>query len=396
MARHLDNPRSATRYWRPALIVLGLAAAAVLGIGYLTRAKPVSVTLWTVARGPVEAAVANTRAGTVKACRRAKLAPAVGGEISRLLVREGDRVAQGQPLLALWNKDLIARRRLAEKQLLSARLHAEEACALAEAAERDAGRARALRRSGFISLEGLDKAVFQAKARHAACHAANADTAQAAAGVAVIAAELERTVLRAPFAGVVAEVNGEQGEFTTPSPPGIPTLPAVDLIDDRCLYVTAPIDEVDAPAIRVGMPARITLDAFPGRHFAGRVRRIAPYVLDVEKQARTVDVEVAFDHPAKAKTLLVGYSADAEIILETHDHVLRVPTQALLESGRVLLYRPDGILEARRVKTGLSNWQYTEIMSGLAVGDRVVSSPEQKGIKAGVRAVPTAPDAAAP
>ena len=62
-------------------------------------------------------------------------------------------------------------------------------------------------------------------------------------------------MLTAPFDGVVAEVNAELGEYVTPSPPGIPTPPAVDLIDDRCLYVTAPIDEVDAPEIRTGMPA---------------------------------------------------------------------------------------------------------------------------------------------
>ena len=191
-------------------------------------------------------------------------------------------------------------------------------------------------------------------------------------------------MLRAPFAGIVAEVTGEQGEYSTPSPPGIPTPPAIDLIDDSCVYVSAPIDEVDAPKLRVGLSARIALDAYPGRHFPGRVRRIAPYVLEVEKQARTVEVEVAFVLPEKS--LLAGYSADAEIVLDAHDPVLRIPTQALLGKDRVLLLQ-DGVLRERAVAVGLANWQQTEITRGLQAGDRVVVSLEKEGVKAGVRAV---------
>ena len=134
----------------------------------------------------------------------------------------------------------------------------------------------------------------------------------AEARVDVTKAHLERTQLYAPFAGVIAEINGELGEFVTPSPVGIPTPPTVDLIDASCLYISAPIDEVDAPRVRAGLPARISLDAFPDRVFPGHVRRVAPYVLDQEKQARTVEIEAEFDDPEKAG-LLAGYSADVEV-----------------------------------------------------------------------------------
>ena len=99
----------------------------------------------------------------------------------------------------------------------------------------------------------------------------------------IATARLERTLLRAPFDGVIAEINGELGEFVTPSPVGVPTPPTVDLIDSTCLYISAPIDEVDAPAVKTGQQALISMDAFPGRRFPGFVRRVAPYVLDVEK-----------------------------------------------------------------------------------------------------------------
>jgi HlyD family secretion protein len=246
-----------------------------------------------------------------------------------------------------------------------------------------------LREERFISADALDKAVSQARAQRAACTAARADVEQARAGIQVAQASLSRQRLRAPFDGVVAEVTGELGEFTTPSPPGIPTPPAIDLIDDSCLYVTAPIDEVDAPAIQLELPARISVDAFPGRKFPAHVRRIAPYVLDVEKQARTVDVEVEFNDPKETGVLLVGYSADVEIVLDARGDVLRVPTAAIQEGGRVLLYRPDGRrLEERRIQSGLSNWEYTEVSSGLSAGDQVVLSLERKGVAPGAKVVP--------
>jgi len=196
-------------------------------------------------------------------------------------------------------------------------------------------------------------------------------------------------VLRAPFGGVIAEISGELGEFATPSPPGIPTPPAIDLIDDRCMFVSAPIDEVDAANIKAGQVGRITLDAIKGKTFAGKVKRVAPYVLEVEKQARTVEVEVEFDKPPTAENLLIGYSADVEIMHTSHEKVLRIPTQALLEGKRVLVYRPDdGVLEERTVTTGLANWDRTEITAGLSEGEQIVMSLDQAGVKAGAKVQP--------
>jgi HlyD family secretion protein len=168
----------------------------------------------------------------------------------------------------------------------------------------------------------------------------------------------------------------------------------VDLIDDSCLYVSAPIDEVDAAQLKVGMTGRVTLDAYRGRHFAGRVRRLAPYVLAVEKQARTVEVEVEFDRPGDAKNLLVGYSADIEIVVTGRDQVVRIPTPALMPGNRVLLLGPDGVLEQRTIDTGLANWEFTEVKAGLSAGDRVVTSLEREGVKAGAHALPEQKEAA--
>ena len=370
----------------PYFAVLLLLAAA---IWHFTRPEPIRVQLAKVERGTVEATVSNTRAGTVKACRRAKLAPTVGGQIAQLQVKKGERVKAGQILLELWNDDLQAQARLAEQQLGTAATHVEEVCAVAEQSSKEAVRARQLRERGFISPEGLERAEADAKARQASCKAARSEIEQARSRIDAARAGLARMVLRAPFDGVVADISGELGEYSTPSPPGIPTPPAIDLIDDSCMFVSAPIDEVDAASIRAGQPSRIVLDAIKGKSFAGKVKRVAPYVLELEKQARTVEVEVEFIEPPTEENLLIGYSADVEIVHASHEKVLRIPTQTLLEGKRVLLYRTgDGVLEERAVETGLANWEYTEITSRVNEGERVVMSLDQAGVNVGAHALP--------
>jgi HlyD family secretion protein len=365
-----------------ALVLLALAA------WVFTRPQPIPVALIKVARGTVEATVSNTRAGTIKACRRAKMSPPAGGQISQLKVKKGERVKAGQVLLELWNNDLQAAARLAQEEMGTAQMQAHEACTQADLADREAARAKQLREKGFVSAEGEDQKASAAKVSRTGCEAARSQVEEGRSRVEQAKAALDRLVLKAPFDGIVADISGELGEYATPSPPGIPTLPAIDLIDDRCLFVSAPIDEVDAASVKLGQDARITLEAIKGRQFAGRVSRIAPYVLELEKQARTVEVEVAFTDLPKAEKLLIGYSADVEIIHDAHQNVMRIPTSALLEGKRVLLYRSDGTLEERNVVTNLSNWEHTEIVSGLTEGDQIVASLDRTGVKAGAQVVP--------
>lgn len=375
------------------LFILALIVLIAAWIGWATRTKPVEVSVATVTRGTVEKTVANTRAGTVKACRRARLSPSTGGQIARLPVKEGDAVKQGQLLLELWNKDLTAQLALTRQEAASAQASARARCIEAEQARREARRQSQLLARKLVSEEQVDQVQSAARAGDAACEAAQATAAVSDARVGVTEATLEKTRLIAPFDGVVAEINGELNEYVTPSPVGVATPPAVDLIDNDCFYLTAPIDEVDVAEIAVDQTARIALDAFGERRFDGRVRRIADYVLDLEKQARTVDVEVEFVDKADIAQLLAGYSADVEIILDVRADTLRVPTEAVIEGGRVYVLRStDGIVEQREVETGTSNWDHTEILDGLAEGEQVVTSVEREGLADGVSAKQEAAD----
>ena len=372
---------------RTPLLVLTLLAALGSGVWWKTRPEPIVVTIHSVGVGPVEATVSNTRAGSVEACRRTRLSTLTGGRIVWLGVKEGDRVTAGQPLLRLWNDDQTAQTALAATQVELAQRRTDEVCLQAGNAEREAKRQTRLREQGFISESKEEASRTEAEARNKACITARADITQAEAKLAVTRVEQGRTTLVAPFAGIVAKIVGELGEYSTPSPPGVSTPPVIDLLDTRCLYVKAPMDEIDAPRIRPGQTASITFDALPGTPLKGRVRRVAPYVLAIEKQSRTVEIEVGFDAPADAQKLLVGYSADVEILLDRRDAVLRIPASAIQEGHRVLILNPQtGRLEPREIRTGMANWEYAEVLSGLKAGDQVVTSLDRDGVKAGVLA----------
>jgi HlyD family secretion protein len=371
---------------RSLLIIGGGIAALGAGLFFYTRPDPIAVETAVVERGVVAESVTNTRAGTIKACQRARLAPPSGGQIAKLPVKKGDHVKKGQILLQLWNDDASAQLALAERDAVSARARADEACVAAQVARREANRLERVLERNLVAFDLVDKAKGEADSRDAACRAATQNIKVAEARITQAQAMMERLLLRAPFDGVVAEINGELGEFVTPSPVGIPTPPAVDVVDTSCIYVAAPIDEVDAPRIRQGMQARVTLDAFRDRAFQARVRRVAPYILDLEKQARTVEIEAELENLGDA-VLLPGYSADVEVVLAERDNALRIPTRALLEGGRVYVFDGNGQrVRAQTVQIGLRNWEYTEVVSGLKEGERVVTTVDRAGLADGVAA----------
>ncbi|MCT7358638.1 efflux RND transporter periplasmic adaptor subunit [Thalassolituus pacificus] len=357
------------------LLISAAVVVAVVAAFILRPAKPIEVRMAKTSQGLVEALVSNTRSGTIKACQRSRLSLALGGQVNHLYVDQGDKVESGTLLLELWNDDLKAALEQSNAQVRMAELNKASACRQAQADQREVKRQRELFNKNLSSPEQLDRTETSAEITRLSCQQNEAQVQNAKANVAVQQARLAQTQLRAPFAGIVAEVNGEVGEYATPSPPGVATPPAIDLIDDRCLYVRAPIDEVDASIIRVGMAARVTLDAFRDQAFTGKVSRIAPYVEDKEKQARTVNVDVTLDALPDDVQLLVGYSADIEVITAANPQTLRIPSEALLEGNHVLTLADDGkTLQKKALTLGLSNWTWTEVSAGLTAEQPILVS----------------------
>ncbi|MFT6624645.1 MAG: HlyD family secretion protein [Cycloclasticus sp.] len=355
---------------------------AIMGISwlYIGLDEPVKVTLTPVTKGRVDLTVSNTRAGTVKACNRSRLSLPIGGQIAELFVSEGDQVKKDQVLIRLWNKDQQARLVDAKARFEMAKQAVIESCRMAERNKREQARFVELAARKLASAEALDNASTQAIISAASCKKAQANSNSADAAVSLQAAMLEKTELTAPFSGVVAEINGEVGEYITPSPSGVATPPAIDLIADNCLYLSAPVDEVEAAQIERGMAVNVTLDAFRGEQFAGEVTRIAPYVKEFEKQARTVDVDVKLLDKTQQKKFLIGYSADIDVIIQQKKNTLRLPTEAVIDGNSVLLYQPSTQrLALKTFKPGISNWRFTEVLDGLTGGDKVLLSLDAEG-----------------
>ncbi len=384
---------SPSRRWhwvRRGLVLAGIAAVAIgLRLTYF-RAAPIPVTVAQVETGRVEELVTNNRAGTVTARQRASLTPEIGGVIVRIPVKEGDEVVRGQTLLVLADAELRAQLALQERALDAIHATVTQACAEADLAGRNLERARRLAAERLVAAQALDQAESQSVVTAASCASAKARVVETAAGVDVARVALSKSILRAPFDGVVSRVSARVGEWMSPSMLGAPTS-AIELVDARSIYIRAPLDEVDAGKVHKGLPVRVTMDAFPGRSFSGHVGYVSGVVSEAQQQNRTFDVDVELDDPAFARTLLPGTSADLEIILRSRDGALRIPTSAILQGGRVLVVRGE-TLASVPIRSGLSNWETTEVVDGLSPGDRVVISLDRVEVREGAR-VTVAPGA---
>jgi HlyD family secretion protein len=371
----------------PRWLIWSVAAVAVSALVLwrtLLASDPVPVKVVRVETGAVEATISNTKAGTVRARHRARMTPEMGGVVAEVSRREGDRVEAGDPLVRLNDASQRAQLTLARESLRSAQASLLEACLARDRARRELARKRKLADRKILSADVLDGLETAYQVGEASCNAMGAQVAKAEAQVDVAEAELEKMVLHAPFAGVVAELDAEVGEWITPSPPLLLAPPVVDLIDTTSLYVSAPMDEVDSASIRAGQLARVSVDSHPGQEFAARVVRVAPYVLDVEAQNRTVEIELELDDAELAARLLPGTSADVEVVRAVREGVLRVPAPALLAGDRVLLAR-DGTLVEAVVEIGLKNWDYAEVRAGLEADQLVVISLDRSEVQAGAR-----------
>lgn len=368
-------------------LVMSLIVAGLL-IWQLNKSDVLTVETTDVDIGLTETTVVNTRAGFITACQRSKLALAVGGQIAVINVNEGQQVNRGDILLNLWNKDLKAQVDSAKAGVTAADFTQKSLCIISQSNQREALRLSNLATKNLASKGQLDLAQAKAHASKAACTSAKASWQQTKAMLAQAQAIIEKTYLVAPFDGTVGEISGEVGEFSTPSPPGVPTPPAIDLLTTDCHYVTAPIDEVDAGKISLGMPVRITLDAFRGQMFMGKVKRIAAYVQDYAKQARTVDIEIVFDSTQNLPALLAGYSVDVEIILASASKNLRVPTDAIIDNNSIYILNNNGKIEKRKIILGLTNWQFSEVTEGLIKSEKViVNAANIANIRAGLPAI---------
>lgn len=369
---------SALKRLRPVLISLVVIAAVFVAWKRLLRHDPVPVQVKKVERGSVEEVVSNSRAGSVRARYRAQIGAETPGRIALLPYREGAQVDANAVLFRLEDDVAHARLALAETEVASAQANLAAARAAAELAASELVRTQDLAKRGVATVERLDAVRSQDTSARAQVDAALAQVERARAALQLAAAELRLHLVRAPFSGVVNQLYVEVGASVVP---GQAVLEFMSLED---LYVSAPMDELDIGKIRVGQPARIALDPYPQQRFAARVSRVAPYVSEFQEQNRTMEIDLELEPFPAPLTLRPGTSADVEIIIARHDDTLRIPAVALLDGERVLV-ATGGRAQEKRVRVGLRNWDFVEVVAGLAEDDEVITSLENRALRAGVR-----------
>ena len=360
-------------------LLVGVAAILVIALMRVTlfRAKPVEVEVATVTRGMVEDAVANSQAGTVKARQRARLGVERAGRVASVPHREGSAVRSGTVLLELDATSARHQLDLARRERDAIRASIQAARAAAELARTEHDRIQKLLAQGVASQEQMDQTKSRLDAANAELEGAQARLERAESAVRMASDELNHLRVTAPFDGIVTARFVEVGESVVPGQ-GV-----LELTSPARLYVTAPIDEIDIGRLKTGLPARVTLDPYPGVAWSGVVTRVSAVVNDIKEQNRTLDVDVELEAEKSHPEPRPGTSADVQIILDRRDGVLRVPTFAVAEGKRVLVVE-GGKAVAKEIQAGLKNWEWTEVRGGLREGERVITNLDRQGLKAGV------------
>jgi len=267
--------------------------------------------------------------------RRAVLAAEVPGTVEAVRVEKGQAVRRGQELVRVDTRAL--------EQAVA------EAEALYRQADADHTRAQNLFERRSITKKDLLAAV----------------TARDVAEVrlASVRLDLDKSKVKAPWSGRVADKKVEVGDYVTPGQP------VVELVDVSRLEVRAPAPSSDVPYLEVGAPAVVRVDAFPGETFEGEVVRLAA---ELDPGARTLDVEVEIAN--RDGRLKPGMLARVEIPRRTFQGALLVPLAAVVDLGdrRVVYVVEDGRAHRREIQPGPVVGERVVVREGLTAGDRVV------------------------
>src|SRR5262245_14451541 len=367
--------RRSLRWW---LIGAGVLVVAFGLRATACRPRPIDVEVVRVTRGRVEDAVTNSQAGTVKARLRARVGAERAGRVSAIPRREGAAAKRGETLLQLDASTATTQLEAAQRDLEAARSAAEAARATATLARQQYDRTAALFKSNVVSQGEMDQSKSQMESAEAEQNGAEARERRAQSAVRLAQDELDHMKVVAPFDGIVSQRMVEVGESV------VPGQPVLELVSLDHLYVSAPLDEIDIGRVKEGLPARVTLDPYRGRVWQGVLTRVSPVVNDLKEQNRTLEVEVEMKPDPLAPQPKPGTSADVEIVLDQREVVLRVPTNAVIESKRVLVLE-NGKAVAKPVRIGLKNWDWSEITDGLKEGEAVITSLDRQGVKEGAR-----------
>jgi len=367
------SSRSARQWIVPALMSLLLGSAALLaacGGGEVSQAAAPPVEPEAVPVPVVDAAVADlvsslTISGSLQPQSRVAVGTRLPGRLERVLVNIGDRVRAGQVVATLDAREIEAQADAAQAAVNVAKASVDAADAALSNATLEHERAAKLFERGALPRQRLDGAETTHRSATAQRDLARASLAQAEAADRRAAEILRDTTLRSPIEGVIVERNFDAGNLVNPG-----DKPVVSVADARTLKLEAGVGELDAGRLRVGMPARIEVQARPGVGFAGELAAIAP---EIDPKNRQFQIQVRLSNPGGQ--LLSGMYATARIEIARAEDAVTVPREAVstVNAKRVVYRVAESRIQPVGVVEGLTGDGRVQIVSGLNGGDVIVA-----------------------
>ncbi|MBI3488500.1 MAG: efflux RND transporter periplasmic adaptor subunit [Acidobacteria bacterium] len=378
---------------RKQLWILGGGLAAVL-IGGLSVAgmqdKGLPVQIATVGRENLQSKVSAN--GKVQAVTKADISANVMGQVTRLVVKEGDRVSKGQFLMEIDPRSARANADAMQASLQAALSDLTSATANLAQAKADFERAKANRAAGIIAAAEFERAKTAFETTQAAQETSRRRSDQAKATLAQSHVGLGYATISAPMDGVVTARRIELGETAVPGIQNQPGTVLLTISDMSKVEAEMEVDEASIPTVKLAQKAQVRIDAYPNQTFDGEVTEVggSPILKANVNEAIKFKVKVWIKNPPL--TIKPGLSAQADIYTGNRDQALAIPIQSLVT--REIKAKPGETLKpgAPRdeegvwlfeggktrfvpVKTGLLGDLNVEVLSGLKGGETVITGP---------------------
>jgi RND family efflux transporter MFP subunit len=319
----------------------------------------------TAQRIPFEEAVELT--GELRPLAQVAVAPKVSGRLSEVPVDNGDYVQKGQLLARIDDQELEQQVSRARASLRVAEAGLKQDKANLENLKSQLRRTERLYADQLVSLQSLEDLRSQVKAGEAGLELGEAQINQARAALNELEIQVAQTRLYAPMSGYVGDRNLYPGALVTPSSS---ILSVLDLSRLKTI-VAAP--EVQLRRLHIGLPARVSVDAYPNESFSGTISRISPLL---DPATRTAEVEIII--PNRQSLLKAGMFVRVTVVIQNVTS-LAVPREALVtrESQQGVFVIADGKAHYLPVEIGISQRGHIQILSGIEAGREVVAAGAQ-------------------
>jgi RND family efflux transporter MFP subunit len=376
-----NTPGASPRRTLPVVIAIIVLAVLSAALWWFLRPRPPEIRT-TVAReatsGPGAARTVLNASGYVTARREATVSSKITGKVMEVLIEEGVKVTQDQILARLDDTNVQASLQLAQAQFAAARTALEETRVRQREADQELQRQQKLLAGTVATQADYDRAEASALALRARLAQQETEITVTDRTVAIWRQQLEDTIIRAPFAGVVTSKNAQPGEMISPMSSGGFTRTGIcTIVDMDSLEIEIDVNESYINRVSAGQPVEATLDAYAGWKIPCRVIAIIP---TADRQKSTVRVRVGFDQPdpriLPEMSVKVAFRDIAPAAGDARRTVLVPKTAVRSEAGRDIVFvLSRGRAERRAVTVAGTTADVTELSAGVAAGEVLAADP---------------------